>query len=430
MALANRVAAEVAKVDIRLKPKQYTREILRIICNNLGHHFGSVILVDENGKGTLFSSYNLPENYPYLVHEVKAPVLSSPSGTAVESRKIVVVNDIMAEPRLVPWYELLIKLDIKTIIWVPLFSKGKAFGTYNLYDNRQRGVSREELAILNQLSGLFSVAIISNEYIDETQQKARELENEIAERKQVEKQLRLAKEAAEAANQVKSDFLTAMSHELRTPMNAIIGFTEIMLQEEEEPERRDSLKLVHESGETLLYLIESILEFTEIESGRVEFRKKQFSMEKLLDNIYDTFVEKAGRKELLFNIKKDLAFPSRILGDVQRVEQVVSKIVDNAIKFTKKGEVWVECSYDHKSDLVVIRVSDTGVGIPREKWGTIFSLFTQVDMSATREHGGIGLGLTVAAKLIEQMGGDISFETTPGVGSTFTIQLPMPKEKK
>lgn len=426
MALVNRISAEVAKIDIRLNPKQYTREILKIICNNLGHHFGSVILVDENGEGSLFSSYNLPENYPYLVHKVKVPVLSSPSGAALESRKIVVVNDIMAEPRLEPWRELLTQLDINTIVWVPLFNKGKAFGTYTLYDNRRRGVSRQELAILNQLSGLFSVAIISNEYIDEREQKTRELETEVAERKQVEKELRLAKEAAEAANRAKSEFLTAMSHELRTPMNAIIGFTEIMLQEEGTPERRDTLQLVHESGETLLYLIDSILEFTEIESGRVEFRKEQFSMQKLLDNIYDTFVEKAKRKGLLFNIKKDPAFPSWVVGDERRVEQVISKIVDNAVKFTKKGEVRVECGYDHKRGMVVIRVSDTGIGIPGEKWATIFSLFTQVDMSSTREHGGIGLGLTVAAKLIEQMEGDISFESTPGVGSTFTVELPMP----
>lgn len=419
----NEIFESIANIDIRISPKEYTLEVLKVICDNLGYHFGSIILVDQKGVGSLFSSYNLPESYPAMVHKVNVPVLSSPSGVAIESEKIVVVNDILHEPRLKPWYELLMQFDIKTIVWVPLLSKGKAFGTYTLYDDRQRDVFAQEKNILNHLSALFSMAIISNEYIDEIQEKTTKLENEIVERKLVEKKLRIAKEAAEAANAAKNDFLTIMSHEFRTPMNAILGFTDILLYDEVNPEKINHLKIIQDSADTLLNLINGILDFVEIESGSIEIKNIEFSISDLLNKIYEKFAEKARQKNLLFKLIIKTNAPKRICGDEYRINQVITNIVENAVKFTPAGEVTATYSYDNGT--VFIRVSDTGIGIAKEKQETIFSVFNQADMSATRKYNGIGLGLTIASRLTERMGGKISCNSTPGMGSLFTIELPL-----
>ncbi|MCU0289105.1 MAG: GAF domain-containing sensor histidine kinase [Acidobacteria bacterium] len=415
----------IAAIDIRLKPKEYSREVLKIICDKLGYHFGSIILVNDGGIGSLFSSYNLPESYPALVHKVDAPVLSSPSGAAIESKKIVVVNDIPAEPRLRPWYDLLNEFNIKTIVWVPLFSRGKAFGTYTLYDDRQRNVSSQEKNILSHLSALFSMAIISNDYIDEIQEKTIKLEKEISEREEIEKQLRIAVGLAETANHAKNDFLTIMSHELRTPMNAIMGFTDIMLYDEPDPEKLSILKIIKESADLLLKLINDILDFAEIESGRIDIKNIDFSMTNLLQGLNKKFIDKANGKNLIFKVIKEPAAPDRVCGDEYRIGQVITNIVDNAVKFTRAGEVMV--SYSYENDMAFIRVSDTGIGIPKDKKEAIFSVFSQADMSASRRYGGIGIGLTIASRLTHVLGGKIICESTPGIGSIFIIQLPLRK---
>ena len=229
------------------------------------------------------------------------------------------------------------------------------------------------------------------------------------------------------ANKVKSEFLANMSHEFRTPLNAIMGFADILLMEEEDPEKIEPLSIIHSSGATLLHLIESILEFAEIESGRIELKKTDFSMADVLGEVYSSFLEQAQKKDILFTIKKDPAVPRHLLGDESRVTQVFSKLVDNAIKFTSKGEVRLECSYNRTANMAFLRVFDTGEGIPAEKADTIFSVFTQVDMSSSRKHEGIGLGLTIASKLVGRMKGEITFESTPGAGTTFTVRLPLPK---
>jgi signal transduction histidine kinase len=420
------IAEEISKIDIRLKPKEYSRSALRVICRQLGYHFGSIILVDEKGNGRIFSAYNLPENYPQMVNRVSAPVLSSPSGIAIQEGKSVIVNNVFSESRLEPWYDLLNQLDIKTIVWIPLFSKGKAFGTYNLYDHRQREISEQEIVILNQLSILFSVSIQSNEYIDEIQGKSKRLEEEIARRKKVELELRIAKEQAEAANRAKNEFLDNISHEVRTPMNAIMGFSNILLEQEEDPGKKETFKIIQEAGEALLTMINDILDAVRIESGKLELEPDYFSLNQILKQVYRMFSARAEQGNLEFTVTTDPSVPAKLYGDAYRLKQVIFNLVMNAFKFTPEGRISVDCSYDHENSIASIKVSDTGIGIPDEKLELIFALFTQADTSSTRRYGGIGLGLTIAYKLVEQMGGGISVKSEPGVGSTFTVELPLP----
>jgi len=420
------IAEEISKIDIRLKPKEYSSSALKVICRRLGYHFGSIIVVDEKGKGRIFSAYNLPETYPQMVNRVSAPVLSSPSGIAIREGKSVIINNVFSESRLEPWYDLLKQLDIKTIVWIPLFSKGKAFGTYNLYDHRKREISDREIDILNQLSILFSISIRSNEYIDEIREKTRQLEKEISERKKVELELRVAKDQAEAANRAKNEFLNNMSHEVRTPMNAIIGFSNILLEQEKDPEKKEILEIIQDAGESLLTLINDILDAARIESGRLELESTYFSLSQLLEQIYRMFWERAKQRNLEFTVTTEPSVPPAVYGDVHRIKQVILNLVLNAFKFTHQGSISIDCTYDNENNITSVKISDTGIGITDEKLEIIFDLFSQGDTSVTREYGGIGLGLTIAYKLVDQMGGGISVKSEPGVGSTFTVELPLP----
>ena len=179
----------ITEIDALSPPKQYVEKILQAICDNLGYHFGTVIVMDNHGKGRMFAAYNLPEDYPKQVQQTKSPILSSPSGEAIEMGRVVVVYNPLAEPRLAPWYEIIRPYNFKIIVWVPLLSKGHAFGTYVLYDTQVRDITEEEIQMLEQIGVMVSIAISSNQYLDQLNQKRKELEDEIAEHKRAEEAL-------------------------------------------------------------------------------------------------------------------------------------------------------------------------------------------------------------------------------------------------
>ncbi|KAF1084766.1 Sporulation kinase E [Sporotomaculum syntrophicum] len=185
----DRLYTAIANIDILLPPNLYIEKLLQVLCDIFGYSFSSVIEVDEEGIGWMIASHNLPDNYPQDVNR-QAPVLSSPSGEAISTGRIVVVNNPLLEPRLASWYGIMGQHNIKTIIWVPLISKGIAFGTYVLYDTRLRETPQEELKALKQISAMITIAAYSNKYLSQLNQKTNELEKEIARRKQVEATLR------------------------------------------------------------------------------------------------------------------------------------------------------------------------------------------------------------------------------------------------
>ena len=164
----------ISKIDVLLPPVEYIKNILQAICDHLGYSFASVIEVDDAGEAKMLVSYNLPEGYPERVNEVDEPLLSSPSGEAIESGRIIVITDLKSESRLMPWHDLLQEHSLQTIIWIPLFKKGKAFGTYVLYDTKKRDVSKRELEIFEQIGVMVSIAITSNHYLDELITEAKE----------------------------------------------------------------------------------------------------------------------------------------------------------------------------------------------------------------------------------------------------------------
>ena len=237
-------------------------------------------------------------------------------------------------------------------------------------------------------------------------------------------ELIFARDAAEGANRAKSAFLANMSHEIRTPLNAILGFAQLMLAGETDPGKKEKLSIINQSGETLLNTINDILDFSRIEAGKITLNPVDFSLRELCEGIVRMLSLRARQKELMLNTRELPGIPALVGGDVHRIRQVLSNLVDNALKFTENGSVTLEYGYERESAL--FRVIDTGIGIPEEKHDAVFSAFDQVDPSSTRRHGGTGLGLAIVKSLVLQMGGTISLKSAPGEGSVFIVGIPLP----
>lgn len=249
---------------------------------------------------------------------------------------------------------------------------------------------------------------------------------DLTERKQMELDLREAKETADAMSQAKGDFLANMSHEIRTPMNAILGMAHLALNTQLDENQHKYVSRINESAKNLLGIINDILDFSKIEAGKLNVEETSFSLDEVLDNVTNVISLKAHEKDLEFLLDIDPKIPPGLVGDPLRLGQVIVNLCGNAVKFTEQGEIVVAARCETRTeDAVKLRftVRDTGIGIPEDKLDSLFASFSQADSSITRKFGGTGLGLSISKQLVELMGGELSVTSKQGVGSVFEFTI-------
>jgi PAS domain S-box-containing protein len=245
---------------------------------------------------------------------------------------------------------------------------------------------------------------------------------DVTERKEQERALKLSKAKAEEATATKSIFLANMSHEIRTPMNAILNMTGLALEADLPAKPQQFISVAHSSARNLLGILNDILDFSKIEADKLELEQAPFSLREILEEVTETFRSVVIQKHVELVTHALPTLPDRLRGDALRFRQVLTNLVSNAFKFTEKGEVLLRAEpVDRTADEVALRISvrDTGIGIPEAQQARLFQSFTQADSSTTRKYGGTGLGLVISRRLARLMGGDLTFESTPGKGTTF-----------
>ena len=229
--------------------------------------------------------------------------------------------------------------------------------------------------------------------------------------------------AAESANAAKSTFLATMSHEIRTPLNGVLGMAQAMAGDELSERQRDRLSVIHRSGEALLAILNDVLDLSKIEAGKLELEQMEFELSDLARGAYSAFTALANKKGLSFALDIEGA-RGRYMGDPTRLRQILYNLISNALKFTEQGEIRVIAR--REGELLAISVRDTGVGIAPESLGKLFAKFDQLDSSTTRRFGGTGLGLAICRELAQLMSGEIGVQSELGLGSTFTLRVPLP----
>ncbi len=258
------------------------------------------------------------------------------------------------------------------------------------------------------------------------------VKQDITQLKKIQTDLENTLKQLEISNKVKSEFLANMSHEIRTPMNAIIGFIDLLLDTEINETQKRYLELLKNSSKHLLRILNDILDLSKLEAGKMEFEETNFSLRRMIQNEVSIFSKKASEKniKLKFNIENDV--PDCLIGDETRISQVIKNLLNNAIKFTEKGEIGINVSLIYKNTekcKIEFEIYDTGIGIPEDKIDNIFNAFSQADSSITRKFGGTGLGLTISTKIVKAYNGDIWVKSIEGKGSKFFFTLELKYQK-
>ena len=359
-----------------------------------------------------------------------------PTGTAIRTRTFCVVQHVLTDLRFAPWRKEAVKHGYAAVVGLPLCDERNSFGALTIYADKPDAFDAEEVTLLEEMASDLSYGLRAlrtqeehrqaqgriNKLNEELRRYSGELEQRVVERTA---ELAVAKEKAEESDRLKSAFLASMSHELRTPLNSIIGFTGIVLQGLAGPlsdEQTVQLGMVQNSARHLLNLINDVLDISKIEAGQLVVASEPFDMPEAVEKVAHTLGPVAEEKGLALVV--DIAPEvGRIVSDRRRVEQILINLVNNAVKFTEKGEVRITSRIS--DGWVVMRVADTGIGIKAEDMGELFQTFRQIDTGLSRQHEGTGLGLSIGKKLVEMLGGEIRAESEWGVGSAFTFTLPL-----
>ena len=274
-----------------------------------------------------------------------------------------------------------------------------------------RSWADSEVTLLHSVAGSLGVVLQRRDYESDIQEALLKAEASALE--------------AIRANSAKSAFLATMSHEIRTPLNGILGMTQILLDEELSDEKREFLETIQNSGQSLHTLLNDILDFSRIEANNMEILLRNYSAQSVAQDVVNLFLPSALEKNIALELDIPNGFPSNLVGDPDRVRQIISKLISNAVKFTDVGRIDVRLRIEKTDpESLRIEVQDTGVGVRPEVQDTLFDMFTQGDSSNTRRFGGTGIGLSICRRLVEAMNGRIWFQTAPSFGTTFFVNIP------
>jgi PAS domain S-box-containing protein len=388
-------------------------EILDAICLAVEQHIAAdtiatVLLVDETGTHLRpAAGPRCPAEYAAAVDPVSIGADCGSCGTAAYSRQLVIVSDIATDPLWKDFRQAALPHGLRSCWSVPIISSDDSvLGTFAVYSRQSRSPRDQDLHVMEFLSRTAGITI---------------------ERQRSEEALRNSERRALQANEAKSEFLANMSHEIRTPMAAILGHADLLLSHLKDPDNVSCVSTIRRNGNHLLEIINDILDISRIEAGKLDVTFSSCSLVELLSDLWSMMHVRVEGKpvDLCFDAVGEL--PEAIQTDPQRLKQVFINLLGNAIKFTESGHVKLRVQMlDHDADpRLQFDVEDTGIGIPEENLKCLFEAFSQGDASVTRKFGGSGLGLAISKRLTEKLGGELTVESTEGVGSTFSVLLPV-----
>jgi signal transduction histidine kinase/CheY-like chemotaxis protein len=345
------------------------------------------------------------------------PLEGSVAGMVFHTGKAVVISDAVTSKRVYRASEQLTGQQVGSLLAVPLRIEDQFLGVMEAVHTQQHKFGDDDLQLFETAASWASMAI-SN-----ARQHA-DVKRQLLERNEME----LARRAAEATSRAKSEFLANMSHEIRTPMNAIIGFNHLALKSEKDPKQVSYLTKIQTSAYALLEILEDILNYSKLETGRLEIEETPFDLDKVLINIFTLSEAKANEKGLELHLRMEPNLPAKLIGDPLRLKDILINLLDNAVKFTDRGEIQISVdTVCYQDQIVTVRfiVSDSGIGMDDRQMASLFQPFVQADSSTTRKYGGTGLGLAICKRLLDLMGGSIQVKSKLSVGSSFIITIPL-----